>query len=326
MQAKKIIFTLAALLMAVASYSQTDAQFSQYYEVPSAYNPAAIGRTEFIRIRGAGRLQWLGIDGAPKTFLAAADMPYKLGSQWFGVGVLAQQDRIGLYSSLNLNVQIAYKLRKLGGEFTVGIQAGLFDQSFKGSEVYIPDGDEYHQSADDGIPTIDINGKALDLAAGIWFDRKSWYIGASCTHLTSPSIKMGAENGGSGKDESLYEFNVRRTLYLTAGCNIPIKNTLFEVMPSLLGRCDFTFWSAEATARVRYNKFLIFGIGYRWNDAVMATVAAEYKNFFIGYSFDWSTSSLHSASAGSHEIVVGYSLKLELGEKNKNKHKSIRFM
>lgn len=32
------------------------------------------------------------------------------------------------------------------------------------------------------------------------------------------------------------------------------------------------------------------------------------------------------ASSGSHEVFLGYSLKLDLSDKNKNKHKSIRIM
>lgn len=322
----KRFIIIAFALLAISAHGQTDAQYTQYYEVPGAYNPAAIGRTDFIRIRGLGRMQWVGIDGAPKTFMGVADMPFKVASQRFGTGIVAQQESIGLYSSLNLNAQIAWKLRKFGGVFTVGFQLGMYDQRFKGSEVFVPDGDDYHQGADEGIPTTDLHGTALDLGAGIWYDRKTWYAGISCAHLTAPAIKMGGENGGSGNDENIYEFKVARTLYFTAGCNIPINNTLFEVMPSVLAKSDFSVFSAEATARVRYNKFLSFGIGYRWNDAVTATVAAEFKNFFIGYSFDYATSSLHSASAGSHEIVAGYSLKLDLGEKNRNKHKSIRIM
>lgn len=327
---KQIRTAVIAMMLMMAAlptvFAQSDAQFTQFYEIPSVYNPGAIGRTDFVRIRGAARLQWVGIDGAPQTFFGAADMPFKISTQRLGVGVVVQQESIGLYKSLNLGAQVAYKLRMLGGYFTVGFQAGMIDQKFKGSEVYIPDGDDYHQSNDEGIPTTDLHGTALDLGAGLWFERKTWHIGVSCTHLTSPSIKMGGENGGGGNDESLYEFNMSRTLYLMGGCNIPIKNSLFEVMPSVLAKTDFTFFSAEAMARVRYNKFLIFGVGYRWNDAVTATVGAEFKNFFIGYSFDYSMSSLHSASAGSHEIVAGYSLKLDLGEKNKNKHRSIRIM
>ena len=111
-----------------------------------------------------------------------------------------------------------------------------------------------------------------------------------------------------------------------AGSNIPIKNTLFEVQPSMMVKTDFTFTQAEITGRVRYNKFLTFGVGYRLDDAVSALVSAEYKNFFLGYSYDYPISDISKASSGSHEIFAGYRLKLDHSEKNRNKHKSIRIM
>ena len=59
---------------------------------------------------------------------------------------------------------------------------------------------------------------------------------------------------------------------------------------------------------------------------MVAMIGAEYKGFFIGYSYDYPTSAISKASSGSHEIFAGYSLKLNMSEKNKNKHKSIRIM
>lgn len=111
-----------------------------------------------------------------------------------------------------------------------------------------------------------------------------------------------------------------------AGCNIPVKNTLFEVVPSVLVRTDFGFTTGELMARARYRRMFSFGIGYRWDDAVIATVAAEIKNFYIGYSYDYSTSAIRSASSGSHELFVGYSLKLDLSDRNTHRHKSVRVM
>lgn len=323
---KAAISLLTALVSALTIAAQSDPQFSQYYEIPSLYNPAATGLTDNIRLRAAGRLQWVGIDGAPRTFLLTGDMPFKLFNRRFATGLVMQQETIGLYSSLNINAQLAYKIRKFGGEFSGAIQIGMYDQRFKGSEVYLPDADDYHQGADEAIPTTDLHGTALDIAAGLWFNHKHWHVGISATHLTAPSIKMGGETSGGSSDENIYEFHAPRTLYFTIGGNIPLKNTLFEVMPSALAKTDFSAWTAEATVRARYNKFLSFGIGYRWNDAVIATIAAEIKNFYIGYSFDYATSAIHSASSGSHEIVLGYSLKLDLGEKNRNRHRSIRIM
>ena len=136
---------------------------------------------------------------------------------------------------------------------------------------------------------------------------------------------MNAESGEGGEEKN-YEFQIGRILYFMAGSNIPLKNTLFEIMPSIMVKSDLTFTTAEITGRVRYNKFLSAGLGYRYNDAVTIMVGAEYKNFFLCYSYDYHTSEISKASSGSHEILAGYKLKLDLSEKNKNKHKSIRIM
>ena len=307
--------------------AQTDAQFSQYYEAPSFYNPAAIGLTDFVRIRAGARLQWVGVDNAPQTFAGVADMPVKIATQRIGVGLMVNQESQGLYSTLNIDAQLGYKFKKLGGEWTVGLGIGMYDQSFKGSEVYLPDDDDFHQGSDEGIPTSDIHGTGLDVAAGIYYKHRLFWAGLSCTHLNNPTVTMTAEGtGGSQGVERNFSFTAHRTLYFMGGCNIPVKNTLFEIIPSVMVKSDFTFTTGEITARTRYRKFLSFGVGYRWNDAIIATVAAEIKNFYIGYSFDYSTTALGKASSGSHELWLGYSLKLDMGEKNRNRHKSVRLM
>ena len=325
---KSLILILIAATVALAASAQTDPQMGQFYRVKTQYNPAAVGLDDYININGGARLQWVGIDGAPQSFLVTGDMPFKFLGKRFGTGVVIRQESIGLFNSLNIGAQIAFKLRKFGGEFTGGLQVGLFDQSFKGSEVFLPDGDDYHQGTDDAIPTTDIHGSALDLSAGLWYQRPRWGVGVSMAHITGPTIKMGGENSGtSGSDsEQIYEFKADRTLYLIGECNIPIKNTLFEILPALLVKTDFTFYTGELTARARYNKFLSFGLGYRWDDAVIATIAAELKNFYLGYSYEYSTGAIHSASSGSHEFVIGYRLKLNLGAQNKHRHRSIRIM
>ena len=330
-----LLLTAALLLgCALTARAQTDAQFTQYFEVPTYYNPAAIGNHDYIRIRVGSRLQWVGIDNAPTTFVGLADMPLSLFGKKFGVGVLVQQESTGLFRNLTAAAQIGYKLqlKKLKSSLTIALQPGILNETFKGSKVFIPDGDDFHNPTDEAIPTNDVAGTAFDLGVGAWFEHPRFYTGLSLTHAMSPTIKFSAEGEGgsevSGSDnqEKYYQFQARRTLYFTGGGNIPIKNTLLEVLPSVLFKTDFRFWTAEATARVRYNKWLTAGIGYRYDDAVMAMVSAEFKGFFLGYSFDYALTDINRASSGSHEIFLGYKLKLDFSEKNKNKHKSIRIL
>ena len=312
-----------AMLLPMRSLAQIDAQLTQYWAVPAYYNPAATGNTDYIHISGGSRVQWLGVKHAPLSFLLLGDMPFKFLNKRWGVGVSLQHESIGLYRTLNAGAQGSYKLKLFGGTLSAGVQVGMINQTFNATnKIVIPENDDAHTSADDAIPQTDVTGTAIDLGAGVFYQHKKFWVGASVAHINTPSVTLKQ----SQESEEQYEFNVGRFYYFMAGGNIPIKNTLFEIQPSLFVKSDLQFVQAEVTARIRYNKFLSGGVAYRYNDAVSAMIGAEFKNFYVGYSYDYPISAINKATKGSHELFVSYNVKLNLGEKNKNKHKSIRIM
>ncbi|MBD5190784.1 MAG: type IX secretion system membrane protein PorP/SprF [Bacteroidales bacterium] len=317
-----ILFALAA---GFRSHAQSDPQMTQYWALPSYYNPAAAGSTDFLRIRGGARMQWLGIENAPRSFILSADMPVALMGKKLGVGVNATSESLGLFSTMLINIQANYKFKILKGALSVGVQGGYYDSHFKGTEVFIPDGDDYHEPTDPSIPTQDLAGNTFDLSAGLNYSHKYFDIGISALHILQPKVTLGID-GSETSDAAEYETELPRMFYFTSSGNIPLKNTLFILQPSLLVKTDLTSFSAEVTMRTTFNKFLSFGIGYRWKDAVSAMIGAEFKNFFVGYAYDYPVSAIAKGSSGSHEIVAGYSLKLDFSKKNKNKHRSIRIM
>ena len=326
---KRLISILLIMTVVVAAHAEmTDPALTQYFQAPSLFNPAAAGSTDLMRIRVGSRMQWIGIEGAPRDFMATADVPFKFLNRRWGAGAAMVQENIGLYQTLNLGVQLSARQKIGKGYLSIGIQAAYLNQQFKGSKVVIPDDDDYHESTDEAIPTMDVTGLGFDLGAGLTYTHRLFTVGVACTHILSPEVKLRREgtqgSSGSGDEEWLFRFD--RTLYFTAESNIPIKNTLFEVLPSLLVRSDFASFQVDVTARVRWKKFLTAGVGYRTQDAVSILLQGEFKGFTLGYSYDYSLSPIMRASSGSHEVWLGYSMKLNFGEKNRNKHKSIRLM
>jgi len=321
---KTLTFTLAVMLGTTSfqALAQIDAQFTQYWAVPAYYNPAAIGNVDFIHVTAGSRLQWIGIKHAPMTFMAMGDMPFKFLNRRWGVGLVAQQESMGLYRSLTVGAQLAWKKKMLGGMLSVGVQMGLLNQTFKGDSIFIPENDNYHTSADEAIPNQVVTGNAFDINAGVYFTHKWFWVGVSATHLNAPTVTLKAGEN----EENLYQFDAGRIYYFMAGSNIPIKNTLFEIQPSVFVKTDAKFFQFEATARLRYKKFLSAGVAYRHKDAVSAMIGAEFKNFFVGYAFDYPISAISKATHGSHELFLNYNVKLDMGERNRNKHKSIRIM
>lgn len=318
-------FLMTLLFTPVETKAQADPLFTQYWALPTLLNPAATGNTDFLRIRGGARLQWIGIENAPKSFLATADMPFKLMNKRIGAGVIMWQESLGLFSNLLLSAQGSYKLKAFKGTLGIGVQLGYYNTRFRGSDVFIPDNDDYHQGNDPGIPTQDLSGNAFDISLGLNYTHKYFNVGISGLHLTNPKINMNIE-GSESNEMQQYETELPRAIYFDANSNIELTNTLFTLQPSLLIGTDLSDFSADITMRATYNKFITFGLGYRWNEAICVMIGAEFKNFFLGYAFDYPTSSIAKASAGSHELVAGYQLKIDMSGKNKNKHRSIRIM
>ncbi|MCH5214412.1 MAG: PorP/SprF family type IX secretion system membrane protein [Muribaculaceae bacterium] len=317
--------TLLLLISTGEARGQNEIMLTQHWALPTLYNPANTGNTDFLRIRAAARLQWIGVENAPRSFIGAADVPFSLGGKRIGVGLTALQESLGLFSNLNLGLQVSYKFKIGKGILSVGVQPAYYNSRFKGSEVILPDGDDYHQGGDSSIPTQDLSGNHFDLSAGVSFTHKYFTVGLSCMHVMSPKINLSLE-GSQSNETQQYQTELPRALYLTADGNIPLKNTLFELQPSLLLTSDFSGFTGEAALRTTYNHFITFGLAYRWQDAIGVTIGGEYKNFFLGYAYEYPLSGINKASSGSHEIVAGYSLKLDFSGKNKNKHRSIRLM
>lgn len=320
-----IILVLFSLVSVHIAQAQNDVMLTQQWALPTLVNPARAGETDFLRIRAAARLQWIGIENAPKTFTGVADSPLQFGKTRIGLGVTAMSESLGLFSNLYMSVQLSYKFKLLKGQFSIGVMPAFYNSKFKGTEVYIPDNDDYHQSTDAYIPTQDLAGNHFDLGAGVSYTHKYFTLGLSGMHLMSPKVNMSIE-GSESTESQEYQTELPMALYFVADGNIPLKNTLFELQPSLLLTSDLSRFTGEVAFRATYNKFLSGGVGYRWKDAISVMIGGEFKNFFVGYAYDYPLSKINKASSGSHEIVAGYRLKLDFTGKNRNRHRSIRIM
>lgn len=305
--------------------AQSDPLLSQYWAVPTFYNPGAIGTTDYIRLRGAGRLQWIGIENAPKNVLIVADSPFKLFGKRMGAGISFNNERLGLFTNMLVAGQLGTNFKLFKGRLSVGVQVAYYNSRFKGTEVTLPDGDDFHESNDPAIPTEDISGNAADFSVGLWYSHKYFDVGISGMHLLQPKVKLFKE-GDTQSESHNFETELRRTVYFTGSSNIELKNTLFTLQPSILLLTDFSTFTGEITMRATYNRFLYGGVGYRWNDAVSIMLGAEFKNIFVGYAYDIPVTAIGHGSSGSHELVAGFRFKLDFSGKNKNKHRSIRIM
>lgn len=304
--------------------AQNEAQSSQYWAVPTSYNAAMAGCDSALHVTAYDRMQWVGVEGAPRTFFVSADMPFNLFRRRMGGGVSVLNDKAGLFTTTYVNLQLSVSMKLWGGRLAVGVQPGFVNQSFDGSGISVPSGEPWESGND--LPTGTVAGKGFDLGLGIYYERGWWYGGLSALHLTQTELKLG---------NSAYS-ELQNTLFFIAGGNIPLKNTLFILQPSVLVKSVLSKTQTDITLRVTYDwgarkmgngtRRFWLGTTYRPEDAVAVMVGAEMGPVRLGYCYDIGISALARESNGSHEIMATWTMPIELEKRLKHPKKSIRIL
>ena len=310
---RRSLLILAVLFVACyEARAQYDPSLSHYWAIQTAYNPAAVGKQDKININATYSMSLLGFDHNPKTMFSVGDMPFYLLGAYHGVGVRFMSDAIGLFTHNNVAVQYAYKQKLFGGTLSVGIQGGMLSEKFDGSKL------EVEQGSDPAFSTSEVEGSSLDLAAGLYYQRKNWYVGASVQHLTAPTVELGQTN----------QIKVPMSYYLNAGCNIRLKNPLLSIQPSVLGQSDGISHRADFTTRLTYTheeKMMYAGVGYSPSNSVTVFLGGIFHGITLGYSYEAFTNGI-GLGYGSHELFMGYQTDVNLFKKGRNRHQSVRIL
>ncbi|MCI6201510.1 MAG: type IX secretion system membrane protein PorP/SprF [Paraprevotella sp.] len=292
--------------------AQYDVSFSHFWDMEPYYNPAAAGKDNKLNIAAAYAMSFTGFENNPKSMYIGADMPIYFLKKYHGVGVSLLNDQIGLFTHQRLALQYAYKQKLFGGTLSIGLQLGFISEKFDGSKVDVED------SSDPALTKSDVNGSAMDLAAGIYYTHGSWYVGVSAQHINAPLVELGETN----------ELQIDRTIYLTGGYNIKLRNPFLTIHPSALIRTDGSSYRADIAGLLVYTndkKMLYGGVAYSPSNSVTAHIGGLFHGVKIGYSYEIYTSGISLAN-GSHELFIGYQTTLNLYKKGKNKHKSVRLL
>ena len=299
-------------LVSLRTLAQYDVSFSHYWAMEPSFNPAAVGKETKLNVTGAYSMQMVGFEHNPKTMIVAADMPFYALRTYHGAGLQVMNDEIGVFSHKRVGLQYAYKQRLLGGQLSAGVQAAVLSENMNGSKLDLED------AADPAFTTSDVTGVGFDLGAGLYYQRRGWYVGASVLHLNQPRVELGETN----------ELNIAATYYLTGGYNIKLRNPFFTIHTSFIGRSDGVGYRADVTARVQYQheqKQMYAGVGYSPTNSVTVLIGGRFHGINIGYSYEAYTTAINIGN-GSHELFVGYQTDISLFKKGRNMHKSVRYL
>lgn len=312
MRVAMVLLVLLAGMGANRVQAQQDVAFLHYWRMETQWNPAAVGQSPQLSIQGAVQTHAMGYEQAGSTMWAGADMAFALGRTNHGVGAMFLNDNIGLFSHKRFSLQYAYHQPWRGGTIALGLEADMLQEGIDGSKADLGD------KNDPAFPTTQVNGSAFDLSVGSYYQRKGFRLSAAYHHLAAPTVRLG----------ETHELPIRGVLNVGTQYNIRTSSPLFSITPSAMLRSDFTDYRVDLTLRGEYkfeNRLIFGGINYAPQRSVGLFVGGTLQGIDISYGYEANTSGL-GLGAGQHEIVIAYRLPIDLGKKQRNLHKSVRWL
>jgi type IX secretion system PorP/SprF family membrane protein len=333
----KHVFLLPALFLIVCTKKVTsqDIHFAQLTETPLLLNPALTGLYDgFYRGILNYRNQWPGMGKPYSTFMASFDMPWELKMKKnsegiLGIGAYLYSDKAGdsQFGTTEGNLSLAAivpidKMQK----FSAGLQFGFAQHSADLTAIQWPNqynGMQYDPSI---APNENFNSQSFsyfDMGAGVNYqfntsagtiegkDITRFDIGAAFFHPTQPTQKH-----YSSSTEKLYG-----RIIVNASLRYDFPGTLMGIVPSAIYMsqgpaseinigllCRYKINQGTKVTGFYSESAILFGMHYRFKDAVSPQILFELSDFGFGFSYDINISSYgdNNKKTGAFEVSLKY--------------------
>jgi type IX secretion system PorP/SprF family membrane protein len=284
------------ILTSLSLYGQSDVDLNHSWLWRLDHNPATIKNNGYLEVDILGRFQWIGFEGAPKTYLASGS--------WFhsninsGFAALAMSDVLGFTKKSTFKGLYSYAfVLNETSMFTLGLSAGITQQSIDQSKVITvndplnPDAVSYY---------VEDTGLKPDMDFGLTYTYRPYsynmlednepllQIGASVTHINQI---FNSTN------------NANCNYYAYATFNFPIGQMRFVPELSVVRQGNITSSNLNAMFR---NRRLWCGGSWKIQGKIIALFGglniSDYMG--LGYASNFTYSNLGSKSRTSHEVFL----------------------
>lgn len=332
---RKKLFTIILLsCIGGSAFTQQRPHYTQYILNNYVLNPALSGIENYTDLKLSYRDQWVGLNGAPKTFYLTINGPigkkdYKTSatsynipgqnprgeSYWesytasephHGIGLVVLNDKTGLYNRFTADVSYAYHLGlNARTNLAAGFSAGVTRIGYDFAKATPND-------MNDPIfvyNTTEINKIRPDLNVGLWLYSADYFVGFSAQQVIPQKIRF--------VDDASYGTRLIPHFFATAGYRFLINedvNAIPSVMVKYISSSPTTP-QFEGNIKLQYRDLVWVGGSYRYKEGYAGMIGLNVANTFnVGYSYDLIRNRLNEVSRGTHEIVIGFLLGNRYGD------------
>lgn len=327
---KRIALFLFVSLTGNLLYAQQKPHYTQYILNNYILNPALSGIENYTDVKISHRHQWVGIQDAPVTTYFSIQGPigkkdYKtnattqfdmygdnpIGQQYWddyaasaphhGIGLQVINDATGPFTNFSAMGTYAYHLGiNAKTNLSAGIGLGVSKLSLSAEKLNF--GPDYPID-----PSVYLSGDLgktqMDMNAGLWLYSAKYFIGLAGNQLIPHPIDF------SDNTITVTHGKMVPHFFITAGYRFLLSEDINVIPSIMLKKISPVPLQTDLNAKFQFRDLFWLGGSYRSKYGFAAMAGMNILNrFTVSYSYDYSTTAIHTVSKGTHEILLGFIL------------------
>ncbi len=206
-----LVFSIFIFCSTFLLKAQSNLKLTDYYNNPSSYNPAYVGVTEGLFLKGYYTSQWTDFEGSPSSQMV--DLQNNFNNRNIAAGISILNDTFGVLKNLNVETNFSLNFKSSQDiSFSLGLKAGINSFSTDYQSLNILDRSEFifNENISKIIPLIGV---------GFYTHGNNWFLG-----ISSPNI---IENKISTESDQVLFKNTNQ-YFSTFGYNFYLDDFLFK--------------------------------------------------------------------------------------------------
>lgn len=298
-----VLLLSVTLLSVQETQAQTRKYVSQYSHFQGYFNPALTAYEGSV-VRGFVRNQWGGIEGAPKTYFASAELdfgelagevdPGLLGKNALSVNLL--QDNYGAFRENEITVNYAARVR-LTEKHNLRLGTGVSYQSIRLDGNALTTEEASDPTIGQYIGTFS-NMNVVDFNIGMALTHANYYVSYGIHRVNGGNIQNGDEFMDGYPAEQMIQAGYREAVNENV---VVAANGFFRSrkdLPDVL----------ELNLKVLMMDRIWFGVGHRIDYATNAQIGFLAGKLRLGYVYEFPMANSYLLPGGVHEFSVALNL------------------
>ena len=283
------------MMVVLFGSAQQDPQYSMYMFNGLSINPAYSGSLGTLAASAMYRAQWVGVDGAPTTFVANAHQPFM--DDKVGAGIGFTSDKIGVMNRNIISLMGSYHLKFPKFKVSFGLQGNMNQYHMGFSQVQTSS-----DGAVDNVFAQDLNQSVFNFGAGAFIYADKWFGGISAPQLIKSQIT--AFSGDIQKQSYAVPH-----MFLQGGYVYEL-NPMIDIKPSALVKyVKGSPVNVDLNVNVYYQKFIGVGLGFRNSKSIIAMLECQVHPYLkVAYAYDRGVSSMGTFYSSTHELMLRFML------------------